>query len=539
MKEYIVVAKNEASIDSLHQDLTQDTTFDSTINHSVIPNREVAVANPRLANPRITHYFLTDAEAEKLTKDSRVEAIHVPVPSDAKKPHATSVLNAVQTPKAYNNIAGNFNRNGTSDQYNVNWGLRRTSLTSSESRTGGTYSYDVDGAGVDVVVMDDGIQADHPEFLDATGTSRVQKIDWYAATGVPGTMPPRHYNVAGFAEGEHGTHVATTVAGKTFGYAKNARVYLIRIFGDTDQTIPDTDMFDLVRVWHMRKPIDRVTGARRPTILNMSWGYAWRYDDNSFQNRITSISYRNTLQSYSPTVDRKSQYGQVNDYHGFIVPSTNAEAQDCENAGVVLVHSAGNSSHKIDVSTGPDYNNYYTINRPWAGGFVPTGSPIYYHRGCLQTTYMNTVSAISDVSVLSGTNLKDRVDYYSERGPGVTVCAPGTNITAGTSKSSSFPVNQYVWATRNTKDTSHKVCKISGTSMAAPQVTGALALFLSRNPTATPAQAHNWLINKSTKEQILSSTATDDWTNQYALLGGANNYLYNPYRAGYRDPNSR
>jgi subtilisin family serine protease len=530
MKEYIVVAKNEAGIDSLHQDLTQDTTFAASINHTVIPDRVVDVANPRLANPRITHYYLTDTEADQLSQDPRIEAVHVPVPAAAKKPHV------VQDPVAYNKIAGNFNRNSVSDQYNVNWGLRRTSLQTSEPRTGKSYTYDVNGAGVDVVVMDDGIQADHPEFLDATGTSRVQKIDWYAVTGIPGTMPSKHYDVSGIAEGEHGTHVATTIAGKTFGYAKNARVYSIRIFGNNNQVIPDTDMFDLVRVWHMKKPIDRVTGARRPTILNMSWGYVWRYDDYGSQNRITSINYRNSLNTYAPVVGRQQKYGQVGDFHGFNVPSTNAEAQDCENAGVVLVHSAGNFSHKIDVAGGPDYNNYYTINRPWAGGFLPTGSPVYYHRGSLQTTYLNTVSAVSDVSVLSGNALKDRVDSYSERGPGVTVCAPGTNITAGTSKRSSFPSNQYVWGTRNTKDTSHKVCKISGTSMAAPQVTGVLALFLSRNPTATPAQAQAWLNNLSVRGQLLTSTSTDDWNNQYALLGGPNKYLFNPYRAGYRDP---
>ena len=41
--------------------------------------------------------------------------------------------------------------------------------------------------------MDSGIQADHPEFQDANGNTRVQQIDWYAASGLTGTMPPGHY----------------------------------------------------------------------------------------------------------------------------------------------------------------------------------------------------------------------------------------------------------------------------------------------------------------------------------------------------------
>jgi len=527
MKEYIVISHTESDNDSLYQDLTTNTTFDTNVNQTTIPKRAVSVANERAANPIITHYNLTDAEAAALSADPRVAALHMPVDSRAKKPHV------VETPVAYNNIAGNFNRNAATDQYNVNWGLRRSSLLVSESRTGGTYTYDADGTGVDVVIMDDGIQADHPEFLDATGTSRVQKIDWYAATGVPGHMPPNHYNLINSGDGEHGTHVASIAAGKTFGYAKNARIYLIRIFGNSDQTIPDNDMFDLIRIWHTRKPINSSTGARRPTIVNMSWGYAWRYD-NYAGNDIKKINYRNTLHSYNSPVGRQLQYGQVNDQHGFHVPATDASAQLCENAGVVMVHSAGNYSHKIDTSSGPDYNNYYTVNSLWAG-MIPAGSPIYYHRGGLSTTYMNTVAAISDVSVLSGSTLKDRVDYYSERGPGCTICSPGTNITAATSNLTTFlPDSSYVWGT--SRNSTYKVTKISGTSMAAPQVTGVLSLFLSRNPRATPAQANRWLTNLAAKNQLATTTATDDWANQYALLGGANNYLYNPYHNGYQDP---
>lgn len=533
MNEYIIVAKSEADIDSLHAELTVNTIANNNVDHRVIPIRAVSIANPRLGNPRITHYYLTDHEAEKLAKDPRVEAIHRPPSPDAKTKFVT------QRSRAYNGVFGNYNRNSSIDKFNINWGLRRTSLPTAESRPGNTYEYDVDGAGVDIVIMDDGVQVDHPEFLDVTGISRVQQLDWYAATGIPGTMPPRHYNVNGFGEGEHGTHVATTVAGKTFGYAKNSRLYSIRIFGDSDQVIPDSDIFDLIRVWHQKKPIDSRTKVKRPTIVNMSWGYRWFYSNfnQNGPNNIKSINYRGQLFNYSGTgVSPRSQYGQIGSMHGFHIPSVDAEQQDAEDAGVIFVHSAGNYRHKIDKPNGVDYNNYYTLSDNFAG-FIPAGEPIYYHRGSSpHSKNVITVSAARDFTTIFNKKNLEVVDYYSERGPGCDVVAPGTNICAGTSKSTSFFGSQeYVWGRNNNQDRSHKVVKISGTSMAAPQVTGVLALYLSRNPRATPAQCKEWISKNGMKNQIFTSNSNNDWSNPNALLGGPNNYLYNPYRNRYRD----
>lgn len=538
MKEYIVVAKDEPSIDRVDAALTVDTTKDNKVDSNIVPDRAVQVANPRLANPRITHYYLTDAEAAALKKFPGVEAVHTPPADGTKIPFVIRLTDTVQKPVAYNNVKGNFNRNSTADRYNVNWGLRRTSVTASEIKIGSTYTYDADGAGVDVIIMDDGVQTDHPEFLDATGISRVQQIDWYLATGVPGQMPPNHYKVNNYAEGEHGTHVAATAAGKTFGYAKKARIYSIRIFGDNTQIIPDADQFDLIRIWHSKKPIDPATGVPRPTIVNMSWGYSWYYKNYGSSPIIDSIRYRSTLYPYSTPVGPQITYGQLNDSqsrHGFIVPSVDAEAQDCEAVGVIMVHAAGNSGHKIDIGTGVDYNNYYTTTQNW-GGMIPPGQPIYYHRGSSPvTTNGITVSAGDDITVLSGGKLKDRIGDYSERGPGCDVIAPGTNITAATSKQSSFSPLPYVWKSASSADIANKVCKISGTSMASPQVAGVLALYLSRNPTAKPSDVKKWLADTGVKSQVLTSLTNNDWTNRRALLTGPNNYLYNPYRGGYKD----
>jgi len=91
---------------------------------------------------------MVETEAEKLAQDPRLEAVHQP-----PNPRSKVLHNTVQTPKAYNQTLGNFARNSNTDQtsmmYNVNWGLRRTSLPGPEVTIGNTYFYEADGTGVD------------------------------------------------------------------------------------------------------------------------------------------------------------------------------------------------------------------------------------------------------------------------------------------------------------------------------------------------------------------------------------------------------
>jgi subtilisin family serine protease len=205
----------------------------------------------------------------------------------------------------------------------------------------------------------------------------------------------------------------------------------------------------------------------------------------------------------------------------------------CEDAGVIFVRAAGNFSHKIDKIGGVDYENYYTNKEVVADYFQP-GDKIYYHRGSSpMTKNIINVGSSSNTNILSGGILKERLDSFSDRGPGCDVIAPGNSITSASSKNSGYGFNQYVWGTVNQKV--FNSVALSGTSQASPQVAGVIALYLTRYPAATPENVKKWIQTTGIKNQLLSSELNNDWGNPRSLLGGPNNYLFNPFRKGYRD----
>lgn len=125
------------------------------------------------------------------------------------------------------------------------WGLDRT-----DQRTlplNNSYSYATAGAGVDVYVVDTGVLSTHSEF---TGRIRAG----FAATGLTGTEDCNG----------HGTHVAGTAAGATYGIAPSATVVPVRVLdcngsGTLSGVIAGID-------WAIN---DHTT---TPAVLNMSLG---------------------------------------------------------------------------------------------------------------------------------------------------------------------------------------------------------------------------------------------------------------------------
>lgn len=96
-------------------------------------------------------------------------------------------------------------------QYNAPWGLDR--IDQANRPLSGTYTYpDSAGSGVTAYVIDTGVRITHREISGRAS---------YGYDAVGGGTP---------SDGNgHGTHVATTIAGTTYGVAKKARIVAVRV----------------------------------------------------------------------------------------------------------------------------------------------------------------------------------------------------------------------------------------------------------------------------------------------------------------------
>jgi hypothetical protein len=189
-REYTVIVHNRIDLAEL------ETELGSELGTVTIPNRIVVIKNKRLGSKVQTHFMLTDEEADTLSQDPRVRAVEIP---PDQREDIKIGLNAAQT--------GSFYR-GQNDASDVNWGLRRNiesqNIYENNATVAGDYVYALDGAGVDMVIQDSGIQVGHPEWQDSQGVSRLQQIDWYTESGITGTQSTDHYQDT---DG-HGTHCA-------------------------------------------------------------------------------------------------------------------------------------------------------------------------------------------------------------------------------------------------------------------------------------------------------------------------------------------
>jgi subtilisin family serine protease len=501
MKQYNVALKADIDYDGFWNDMESET--DGLL---YIPNRRIEFTNERPASLRQCWYLLTDEEAELLRNDDRVYCVEIP------PEFRTDIIMAPRVTQT-----GDFTKTTSDSGAYLNWGLIRSSNSTNVYGTGTTtalnYTYTLDGTGVDVVIQDSGIQVDHPEFQDGSGNSRVQQIDWGTTSGLF-TQNANHYRDF---DG-HGTHVAGIAAGKTYGWAKNARIYSVKLnglegSGDSGTGISTTYAFDCIKIWHTAK------AGSRPTVVNMSWGYLTGY------NSVTSLNYRGTSYTDASTTGnssyRLSNYGLYPSSGANIgftyatnvrVGSVDVDIEELITAGVVVCIAAGNRSHKIDVSGGTDYNN----------SVVTDQGTKYYHRGSSPMSPNAIIVGSADSTAYSST--LDQKATYSEAGPGVTIYAPGTDIMSATSTTNRFGGQSYYL------NASYRQCNIGGTSMASPQVAGVSALVLQLNPTYTPAQVKASLTSNATAT-IYTTGLNNDWTSTRSLLGSSQYFLYANYQS--------
>jgi hypothetical protein len=519
--EFVVTIGNRDDVDPFYNEMA------AGVGSPFIPARIAEVANVR-EHSRNTHYWLTNEEAIELRKDPRVVAV---MPAE---------LERIVIKPAYIQ-SGNFDKSTSNTNTNINWALLRCTEGSQRSNWGSngtsnqntSVTINLSGTNVDVVIIDGHIDPAHPEYAanaDGTGGSRVNQLNWFTLNLAAGAIdtdgaalltgnyvytPYSSADADLTADNNHGAHVAGTVAGNTNGWARSANIYNISPYGTNSNSLDSLAMWDYIRAFHKNKSVNPQTGRRNPTICNCSYGSAITWDGNGSFGKVTRAIRRGVDSGTVALGLSNAQLIAAGIYDsGAATPNipyySEAVAADIQDAiadGVIVVAAAGNEYFNVDVAGGLDYNNtfyaeYNGTNYVWNQnrGTTPAAVP--------GVICVGNVSQFINESKRTSSNCGTRVDVY----------APGSNIMSSFNTSSSFGGNA------DSRNASYTVGKISGTSMASPQVCGVLACALEMYPGMTPAMALDYIkTNAKTGQLTDTGGGAGDTT---SLQGSANRYLF-------------
>jgi serine protease AprX len=311
------------------------------------------------------------------------------------------------------------------------------------------------GSGIGIAVLDSGVNPEHPDIR-----GRIVKSENFVPNETTTDDP---YG--------HGTHVAVAMAGNAAASSGNSYVVTFRgiapgahlaNFRVLNQTGQGTDSAVIAA-------IDRAIELRalyNIRVLNLSLG-------------------RRMMEHY--TLD----------------PLCSA-VERAWNAGIVVVAAAGNNGRDNSMGT----SGYGTISSPG-------NSP-----------HVITVGAMKDMATV--TRADDLMASYSSKGPTLLdhivkpdLVAPGNLVVAGVSTNASLrtlmpenivPVSYY--RVSSSLNTSTMYFRLSGTSVAAPMVAGAVALLLQKTPTLTPDQVKARLMKSATKNFPVTSFSADPITGE-------------------------
>jgi|TARA_A200000159_G_scaffold161000_2_gene182104 hypothetical protein len=517
--EYIVALHNKEDLESFYEDMETEG------GDLFIPDRAVDVTNKRLIS-RNTHYMLTPDEVELLEQDDRVSAV------------VLAVLDTLDEPAGYQ-IDEKFSKDWFADVTDTNWGLLRHSEELNRNNWGADGVTNINdeltitasGKHVDVVIVDGHIDPDCPEFAvnaDGTGGSRVVQFNWFSlnqqVTGAnAGTYlyetNGSYTDPSNVEQNNHGMHVAGTVAGNTQGWAREANIYNIYPYSNGPNGALGSGglVWDFIRAWHNSKPINPETGRRNPTVTNHSYNSTIRPGHATLSagfGLLERFTYRGQL--FDPGRELTVAELQA---RGCYVNGTNAsmkmpiffstrfsDIQDAHDDGIISTGSGGNDYWKIVLPGDQDYNNLARCQyEVLPGQFVDFD--FYIHRGSgAQSGYINqiTVGALSN-------DVDEAKAEFSNCGNKITVYAAGEGIIS----------SMLTGGQADPRNGAYQLGKYQGTSMAAPQVCGLLAVLVEHWPNMNQYQALNYLINNSTEDEM-TDTDLDDPMEVESLQGGPN-----------------
>jgi len=535
-KEYVVTVKNKSDVDSFYDDMESENGND------YVPKRKVEIAQLREIS-RNTHYYLTYEEAQNLKNDNRILDVQ-PLPSSLGiEPGIGFPVDAKELWKQ----TSDFEKSTSISSTDKNWGLERVTRGStidgwgnststywngvslgSFTKTNQTVTTTSSGKNVDIILVDTIPNLNHPEFavnIDGTGGSRFVSYNWFQHSDSLGINTTGDYQY--WFGGDHGTHTTGIAAGNTQGWARDANIYNIDFSYNTHintTNVPAGDwylyIYDYIRAFHANKPINNSTGRKNPTIVNNSWGFF----SNVSITGLLSVTYRGTTTSLIGKTDGEKkiileqQCGvnmsspstlQMN----YIYSGMGADVEDLIDDGIIFVTASGNSYAKMVKPADLDYNNS-----------VSSATETYYFCRGGSPTSDGTAICVG-ATAATRWDMKASFSHYGSR---VDIYAPGFNIVSSV-------YNGFFSEIPDTRNSNYFINSYSGTSMACPQVVGVLACILEQWPSLTQAEALQYLIDTSTKDQLLDPgvmypdvTLTPGFYNGLGETGtnSNNRYLY-------------
>jgi serine protease AprX len=316
------------------------------------------------------------------------------------------------------------------------------------------WQYGWDGTGVGVAVIDSGIALKH----DLTGPDGVTSRVVYSQSFVAGQSASDAYG--------HGTHVAGIVGSsgkdssgsgflRTFkGVAPNVNLINLRVL-DQNGAGQEADVISAIQQAINLKTTYNIR------VINLSLG-------------------RPVFESY--TLDPLCQ-----------------AAEAAWKAGIVVVTAAGNYGRDDSLNT----KGYGTIASPGNDPYVITV-------GAMKT---NGTAWTGDDTIASysskGPTLIDHIVKPDLVAPGnkvISLLAPNSTLAANYPRTL---VSNSLFETLGPGGKSGDYFELSGTSMAAPVVSGAAALLIQQHPSLTPDQVKARLMKTATKALNLYSTGID------------------------------
>ena len=552
-KIYVVTLENKSDLEGFYSDMASD-------GYQLHLKRPIS---------RSTEYYMNSTQAEDIRSDSRVAAVEINPDDDPIRivePFYDEVNN---TPYGFN---GDFEKSEFASQHGDNdrqWGHLHSSGSIAERRKG-VFGHDVtasinenievfaDGKHVDVVIVDNPVSFDCLEWNSpTTGLNRFVQYDWYTelnqyvssidddGNAIPSGSYVYHPN--SFNSTFHGNHVASTVAGQFYGWAREANIYSLHVnlgsgFGTP---VTSTLVFDYLRAFHRYKPINPLTGKRNPTVTNHSWGSSYRFW-SLYERDFDATGEVSGTADLAEVVIRGVTYNAANPgpsgwtnagihqdfgigsggrYSGGTFNynadnmSTRYDMNDAIDEGVVIIAAAGNNdqySIKANSLTPEfaDWNNKVVLN-------LPSGSQYSFnhHRGSSPSNAHGciTVGSISN-------NSDFRKSDFSNFGPMIDVWAPGDKIQgAWPDPNNIYQASGYngIGYLDNKYGGTNWRYTIGGTSMASPQVCGIAALLATGKERFTNSDVMGF-IQKYSYENEMTFDVNGGLFDDRTASGGAN-----------------